>query len=175
MAETSGNTAVCSANFGPTAYLLSKKTGQEKNYYPALLGEGLKPREGQGPAYRDRSRWMLSSFATLEVCQQEASSGLTLTSFQGDLGPERDCLKRLSVASRSKLTHASPAWSTDVGVVVRQPSQPHLQRACSQARSKLSTRSPPSPGLSPQERSPPTAQPRRHCLKERYSSAGHLG
>ena len=147
-------------------YLLSKKTGLETDYYPALLDEGLKPREGQGPAYRDRSRWMLSSFATLDVCQEEASSGLTLTSFQGHLSPEWVCLNRLSVASRSKLPHAGPAWSTDVGVVVCQPSQPHLQRACSQAGRKLSTRSPPSPGLSPRDCSPPTVQPRKHCLKE---------
>jgi len=159
MAETSSSAAVCFANFDPIAYLLSKKTGLEKDYYPALLDEGLKPREGQGPAYRDRSRWILHSFAALEVCQEEASSGLTLTSFQGDFGPERACLNRLSVASRSKLPHAGPAWSTDVGVVVCQPSQPHLQRARSQARSKLSTRSHSSPGLSPRDCSPPTAQP----------------
>lgn len=151
MVETSSSIVVCTANFDPTVYLPSKKTGQEKDYYPALLDEELKPREGQGPAYRDRSRWMLSSFATLEVCEEEASSGLTLTSFQGDISPERDCLNRLSVASRSKLPHAGPAWSTDVGVVVCQPLQPHLQRACSQAQSKLSNRSPPSLGLSPQD------------------------
>lgn len=34
----------------PTVYLLSKKTGLDKDYYPALLKEGLKPAEGQGPA-----------------------------------------------------------------------------------------------------------------------------
>lgn len=174
MVETSSNIAVRAANFDPIVYLLSKKTGQEKDYYPALLDERLKPREGQGPAYRDRTRWMLSSFATLEVCQEEASSGPTLISFQGDLSPEWACLNRLSMASRSKLPHASPAWSTDAGVVVCQPSQPHLQRACSQAGSKLSTMSPPSPGLPPQDRSPPTAEPRKHCLKERCSSPGHL-
>ena len=171
MVETSSSIAGCTANFDPIVYLLSKKTALEKDYYPALLDEGLKPREGQGPAYRDRPRWMLSSFATLEVCQEDASSALTLTSFHGELGPELTCLNRLSVASRSKLPHAGPAWSTDVGAVVCQPSQPHLQRACSQARSKLS---PPSPGFSPQDGSPPTAQPRKHCLKERYSSPGHL-
>ena len=100
MVETSSSISVCTANFDQIVYLLSKKTGLEKDYYPALLDEGLKPREGQGAAYRDRSRWMLSSFATLEVYQEEASSGLTLTSFLGDLGPERACLNRLSVASR---------------------------------------------------------------------------
>lgn len=34
----------------PTVYLLSKKTGLDKDYYSALLEEGLKATEGQGPA-----------------------------------------------------------------------------------------------------------------------------
>lgn len=85
---------------------------------------------------------MLSSFATLEVPQEEDSSDLTLTSFQGDLGLERACVIMFFVASRSKLPRASPARSTDIGAVVCQPPRPHLQRACSQIWCKMSTRSP---------------------------------
>lgn len=90
---------------------------------------------------------MLSSFASLEVLQEEVSSDLTLILSRGDLSPEWDCLIVFFVASRSKLPRANPAWSTDVGAVVCQPPQPHLQRACSQVWCKLSTKSPPSPGL----------------------------
>lgn len=133
MVGTSRSAAVRAANSVPAVYLPPKKTGLQKDYYPALPDEGLKPREGQGPPYRSRSRWRLSSSAALEVCREEAGSGLTLTSFQGDLGPQRACLNRLSVASTSQLPHASPAWSTGVGVVVCQPSEPHQQRARSQA------------------------------------------
>lgn len=129
MVKTSPSIAVCTPSTSPAVYLLSETPELEKDYYPALLDEAQKPREGQGSAHRDGARWMLSPPAALEVCRAGASSGVTLSSFQGDLSPEQACLSRSSVASTSKLPQASPAWSTEPGVVVCQLSLPHLQRA----------------------------------------------
>lgn len=166
MVKTSPSIAVCTASLSPAVCLLSETPELEKDYYPALLDEALKPREGQGSAYRDRARWMLSSPAALEVHGEGASSGVTLTTFQGDLGPEQRCLGRISVVSRSKLPHTSPAWSTDPGVVVCQLSLPHLQRIGSKQHwvssllSALTTDHSP-----PTSHSPSTSQPREHHLK----------
>lgn len=51
--------------------------------------------------------------AALEVCQEGASSGVTLRSFQGDPSPEQLCLSRSSVnPDQSCLTAAQPAVQT---------------------------------------------------------------
>lgn len=129
MVKTSPSIAVCTASISSAVDLLSEAPELEQDNNPAPLDEALKPREGQGSAYRDGARWMLSSPTALEVCQEGASSGVTLTSFQGDPSSEQICLSRSSVASRSKLPHSSPACSSDPGAVVCQPSLSHLQRA----------------------------------------------
>lgn len=85
--KTSPSITVCTASVSPAVYLLSETPELEKDYYAALLDEALKPGEGQGSAYREGARWMLSSPAALEVCREGASSGVTLTSFQGNLAP----------------------------------------------------------------------------------------
>lgn len=113
MVKTSPSIAACTASTSPAVDLLSETPELEKDYCPALLDEALKPGEGQGSAYRDGARWMLSSPTALEVCQEGASSGVTLRSFQGDPSPEQLCLSRSSVnPDQSCLTAAQPAVQT---------------------------------------------------------------
>lgn len=98
--KTSPSIAVCTASLSPAVYLLSERPELEKDYYPALLDEALKPREGQGCAYRDGARWMLSSPTAPEVCREGASPGVTLTSFQRDLFEQELCGFHIKAASR---------------------------------------------------------------------------
>lgn len=160
--KTSPSIAVCTVSLSPAVYLLSERPELEKDYYPALLDEALKPREGQGCAYRDGARWMLSSPTAPEVCREGASPGVTLTSFQRDLFEQELCGFHIKAASRQPSLE-NRARGCGVPAVTATSAKGWEQREhwVSSLPWALTT-----DHIPPSSHSPPTSQPREHHLKE---------